>query len=200
MVDNKQSESGFALLVSLIIVSVVISIGLSILDVTIKQVRLTTNSTDSEIAFHAANAGMECARYWRRDKKVEIEGDPAVPTASGQAISDITCFGETVDNYADTSLGGAGGELLHYSFEFDWGGGGSCSEIDMVVALADYSGAGMTVTSATMRGLVPGYPSGEVFDCPASSVCTVVSTKGYNRSCAQKSSYGTVQREVLLEF
>jgi len=28
----------------------------------------------------------------------------------------------------------------------------------------------------------------------------VISAKGYNRGCAQKNSYGTVQRDVLLEL
>ena len=53
---------------SLIVVSVVISIGLVVLDLTLKQLRLSTNSKDSETAFHAANAAMECARYWRNEK------------------------------------------------------------------------------------------------------------------------------------
>ena len=54
---------------SLIVVSVVISIGLVVLDLTLKQLRLSTNSKDSETAFHATNAAMECARYWRNEEK-----------------------------------------------------------------------------------------------------------------------------------
>ena len=81
-----QKESGFALLITLIVVGVVLSVGLSILDLSIRQVRLSTNAKESELAFHAANAGMECARYWRRASSSEME--------TGQAIEPV-CFGET---------------------------------------------------------------------------------------------------------
>lgn len=75
--QNKR-ETGFALLMTLIVVSVVVSIGLTVLDLSIKQVRLSTNAKESEIAFHAANAGMECARYWRRAASTTVERGGAI--------------------------------------------------------------------------------------------------------------------------
>ena len=85
MVDNYSQKTGFALLISLIVVSVVLSVGLVILDLTIKQVRLAATTADSETAFHAANAGMECARYWRRNLD-----DAAL---LGGNINSVECFG-----------------------------------------------------------------------------------------------------------
>lgn len=211
MEDNKQSQSGFALLVSLIVVSVVVSIGLVLLDVTTKQLRLSSNSTDSELAFHAANAGMECARFVRRQAAAAIEGDEfaASPIPPGGSIDGISsCFGTSVvapavgsvsvDNTND-------GDAFLYQYEFDWGTD-RCSEVDMVVAAANIftstatAGDGVSISEAVIRAEIPGYPRGQDLDCPAGSYCTVISVKGYNRSCANKNSFGTVQREVLLEF
>src|SRR6056297_3030355 len=100
MADNTQSQSGFALLVSLIVVSVVVSVGLVLLDVTIKQLRLSSNSTDSEIAFHAANAGMECAQFWRRDLSDAIQGDQfaSTPEPSGANMPNVICFDDPGGN------------------------------------------------------------------------------------------------------
>jgi hypothetical protein len=41
-------------------VAVVVSITLAVIELTIKQLNLTVTAKDSEIAFHAANAGIEC--------------------------------------------------------------------------------------------------------------------------------------------
>jgi len=212
MEDNKHTQSGFALLVSLIVVSVVVSIGLVLLDVTTKQLRLSSNSTDSELAFHAANAGMECARYIRREARAAIEGDEfATPLVNpGGSISGIgSCFGTSVvatvgsvvvDNLND-------GDAFLYQYEFEWGTESDrCSEVDMVVAAADIfntptiPGNGVTITNTNMRAAIPGYPRGQDLVCPPGSFCTAISVKGYNRSCASKDSFGTVQREVLLEL
>jgi type II secretory pathway pseudopilin PulG len=210
MADNKQSQSGFALLVSLIVVSVVVSIGLALLDVTIKQLRLSSNSTDSEIAFHAANAGIECSQYWRRKLADTIEGDQfALPTAvppGGSIAGSLNCFGVNDDNseYATISvpISGAGDAVL-YQYEFSWAGGNRCSEVDMLVVTTDVFGtidAQIDYSDISAIGVLPGYPTGQDLNCQIGSFCTVISSKGYNKSCAQKNSFGTVQREVLLEL
>ena len=211
MKDNKQTQAGFALLISLIVVSVVVSIGLVLLDVTTKQLRLSSNSTDSELAFHAANAGMECARYIRREASDAIEGDEfaATPIDPGGSITGVSCFGQgvsaTVQDVIDTEPTDDDGEAFLYQYEFDWGTD-RCSEVDMVVAAANIftstatAGDGVTISETAIRALIPGYPRGQDLVCPAGSYCTVISVKGYNRSCTNKDSFGTVQREVLLEL
>ena len=206
MADNKTSQSGFALLVSLIVVSVVVSVGLVLLDVSIKQIRLSSNSTDSEIAFHAANAGMECAQYWRRQQSAAIQGDQFAtpsPIGSGGTMSGITCFDDPdgPQNVSDTgeASGSGDGEVHTYKYEFDWASDDRCTEIDMVVVAADVFGNGMEATNMSDVNVIPGYPN-STLDCPAGSFCTAISAKGYNRNCDQKDSFGTIERDVLLEF
>ncbi len=193
MKHRNHSETGFALLMTLIVVGVVISVGLSILDLSVKQVRLATNARDSEISFHAANAGMECAQFWRRNRAAAMEvGDPVTLACFGSgtfpnAVTDPTVVNVTGD-----------GEAFQYEFMFTWGTPSRCSAINLVVASSTESGAGMTITD--MGGLVPGYPDGNSKTCAAGARCTVASVRGYNRACDTISAFGTVEREVLLQY
>jgi type II secretory pathway pseudopilin PulG len=192
---NTERQAGFALLISLIVVGVVISVGLSILDLSIKQVRLSSNAKQSELAFHAANAGMECARYWRRENSALIEN-------GGNINPD--CFDVPAGTITPTSPSVTGdGKAFQYQYEFDWGSGTDvrCTSVNMLVASSTSGGSGVTI--GNINGLIPGYPdvadTGEKI-CGAGSRCTTISVEGYNLSCANKLGYGVVQREVLLEF
>jgi Tfp pilus assembly protein PilX len=186
----KKSESGFALLMTLIVVTIVISIGLSVLDLSIKQVRLSTNARDSEIAFHAANAGMECARYVRRMNSDEME--------KGETFSD-SCFSNTVTPTRTDIVNTADGQVFRYDYAISWGEvtAPRCSQITTLVASSSVTGAGLVITN--MLTLVPGYPENDK-SCAVGERCTVISVRGYNKACANISQYGIVQREVLLQF
>jgi Tfp pilus assembly protein PilX len=211
MVDNKKKQSGFALLVSLIVVGAVLSIGLVIIDLSIKQVRLAATTKDSEIAFHAANAGMECARYWRRQASTSME-------AGAQTSQPLGCFSviaADIPGSSNSVVNGPGrvsaapaaavattgsGSAYAYEYEFTWGTPGvdeRCTSITTVVAVSNITGPGVTIDN--MRDLIPGYTSATL-SCGAASRCTAVSVQGYNRRCLQKNGFGTIQREVLLEF
>jgi len=192
---NTEKQGGFALLISLVVVGVVISVGLSILDLSIKQVRLSSNAKESELAFHAANAGMECARYWRREEADRIE--------TGQSFNP-TCFGGTLVSNTVTPIPSANvvgdGEVFQYKYEFTWGEGTEvrCTSVNMIVASANASGIGVTTTAMTR--FIPGYPVRDSTHCPAGAHCSTVSVQGYNLLCANKGGYGVAQREVLVEF
>lgn len=189
----RREERGFALLMTLIVVTIVIAIGLTVLDLSTKQVRLAANARDSEIAFHAANAGMECARYWRNQSSVLME--------SGAAISP-TCFtgGSLFSNNKTTISSDSNGAVYKYDYSFTWAGGNRCSEITTLVASAVALGSGITISN--MNTLIPGYPGGipDTKTCNAGERCTVLSVRGYNKPCGSTTGYGTVQREVLLQF
>jgi hypothetical protein len=186
---NKQSQ-GFALLMALIVVSVVISIGLSVLDLTMKQVRLSTNSKDSEIAFHAANAGLECARYWQAVSTTTME--------AGASISP-SCFGVSAGSVSGVPVSATDGTAHQYTFEIEWGTSPNqrCSKINMLSIVSDLSAES---TVAGMNTLMPGYAYGDTKDCEAGGRCSVLSVQGYSRPCGEIGAQGTVQREVLLEL
>ncbi len=56
---NAKVSAGFALLLTMIVVAVTLAVGLSLLNITLKQFTLSSTSRDSEIAFHAADSGLE---------------------------------------------------------------------------------------------------------------------------------------------
>jgi Tfp pilus assembly protein PilX len=203
MKSNLQRRAGFALLMTLLVVSVIISVSLTILDVTIKQVRLSSSAKDSEIAFHAASAGLECAQYQRRFQSTAME--------SGTTIT-ANCFGQTAYMINSTvsnisrqavTVSGTGATASRYSYQATWGvtGETKCSQIDTIVIKAPSSTA--VVSSSVMRTIIPGYP-GTGKACPLGGICTVISVRGFNRTCPTTTGgsfpAGTVQREVLLEY
>lgn len=64
MTHSPNSSRGFALLVAVVLTSVLLSVGLALLDITYKQILLSTTAKQSETAFYAADSALECALYW----------------------------------------------------------------------------------------------------------------------------------------
>ncbi len=65
MNKHTPQTGGFALLLTLIISSVALSIGLSLLDITVKQLSLGATARESEIAFQVAATAMNCLQFAR---------------------------------------------------------------------------------------------------------------------------------------
>lgn len=58
------SPRGFTLLIALIVTSVLVSIGLALVDVAYKQVVLSSTAKNSQIAFYNADSALECGLYY----------------------------------------------------------------------------------------------------------------------------------------
>lgn len=198
---TRKSEAGFALLITMVVVGVILSVGLSILDLSIKQVKLSTNAKESEVAFHAANAGMECGRYWRRQSAAEMTvGDPVSPScfATTPTFSALSQFPAAPG--AGTRVAGDG-EAFMYTYAFTWGAvpDQRCTALTTLVASTTSTGAGATVTN--MSATLAGYKSsGNDWYCAPGSRCTVIAVRGYNKPCNAITGYGVIEREVLLQF
>ncbi len=190
------NQKGFALLMSLIVVGVVVSVGLTILDLSIKQLMLSSNSKDSEIALHAANAGLECVQYWRNKEANKLE--------LGQDVT-FGCFNQskTISSVGVTKDGGTGNIYKYELFAnptdgFTWGlNNDRCSKITLVIFNSD-SSVGNVLKNTNMNAVVSGYPDTEK-ECEAGGRCAVISVQGYNKPCGSIGNHGTLQREVLLE-
>lgn len=176
---SNSQQSGFALLLTLVVVSVVLAIGLSLLDITVKQLSLSSTARDSEVAFHAANAGLECSQKTRKD----IDIITAIPNTGVQ----FDCFQTNqVSSYS------ASGQTREYSIEFDWNNGQQdlCTQIDMYIMDAT---AGAYTYNFSNQGLVSK-------ECTNGNICTVMFSRGYNRGCSNLAGLRTVQRELTIEF
>ncbi len=185
MIYHKNTQQGFALLMSLVIVGVVISVALSLIEITIKQVRLSTTGRDSESAFYAANGGAECMQYHRRTDFASFE-------AQTNNVS-VSCFGDT-----DTANGASlGAGIFRYDYELNWSVEKRCSKVTMITLNSNPGDPAVTLNDVPT--VIPSYPDDD-FICPGGGRCTIMSVKGYSATCANINNAGVVEREVLLEL
>jgi hypothetical protein len=173
---------------------VLLGVSASLLNITLKQYQLAGVSYASEVAFQAANAGMECALYhdWNDDVDGSAPGKQGpfdVPgNYTGQTSSvTLNCMG---DSHINGSGSESGDEQI---FELEWSNGGEtlCTEIS-VYKYYEESGYDGDSTGPQV------YVEGD-FDkiCPEDSECTVIQSRGYNVAC---NSIGTAARVVEREY
>lgn len=107
---NKYSK-GFALLFSIVVVSVVVVTTLAISSLVRKGLDLTSIGERSMEAFFAADAGLECALYWDIHER---SGD-YFPRSTSPAKR-IECFG---NNLTPSSSGSSNNRTYHFSLSGD---------------------------------------------------------------------------------
>ncbi|MEK7075414.1 MAG: pilus assembly PilX N-terminal domain-containing protein [Patescibacteria group bacterium] len=85
---KQKSKKGFTLLMATVISSLLLSIGISIYNITLKELILSSYGRNSQFAFYAADTGLECALYWNIKKDAFSTTTP----------STIECDGKTIEN------------------------------------------------------------------------------------------------------
>src|SRR4051812_30828309 len=88
-------QRGFTLLIAIILSSVVLTVGLSLLDVAYKQVVLSSTAKQSQVAFYNADSALECALYY--DQKFNAF-DYTAPANQ----SSLTCSSTPVTNFTSS--------------------------------------------------------------------------------------------------
>lgn len=125
-------KNGFALLLSLIVTSILLVVGLGVSGVAFREIQLSGFGNQSEIAFYAAETGLECGMYWDKvmapvltddgddtndNASVFVDGSPVPPPISCNSV-DITPS-PLIDSSGDT-------------VEFNLGSGNTpCAEVDV---------------------------------------------------------------------
>jgi len=202
-------QDGITLLITLLLMGVLLGVSTALLGVTLKQYQLAGISYDSEVAFQAASAVIECALHHDYElfpnSPFNVPSDPLGPNvfAKQSVRPSMTCMGITVQSTVrpndpwyswdlDTvnHLAMIGNEQY---FQFDWGN--TCSEVSIYkflepVALDPDTNANWAVMVGN-TDFRPGSP------CPEGSTCTVVQARGYNVSCA---NINTAPRVVEREY
>lgn len=155
---NKKNAGGYTLLFSVLVSSVVLAIGISILNISKKEFLLATSARESTTAFFSADSGLECAMY---------HDDGRFSTTS-TANPTISC-GLTSATVPKTSSGGIYGT---YSYSFD-------------IRLADSACSRVTINKYYINGsieteiLTRGYNTG--WDSMTSS-CTKSNSRRVERA------------------
>lgn len=198
-------QDGITLLITLLVMGVLLGVSASLLNVTLKQFQLSGIAYASEIAFQAANAGMECALW--HDYKVDASHADSNPVLNPFAVPDdptltqstrptIECMGLAAVP-ADVSYSDGDDGLMksgqQQRFKFTWDVFGSDLSICSDVSVYKFaSTTQVTVNGERMRG------NNDVNNaCPQGSVCTVIQSRGYNVECAE---VGNQSRVVEREY
>lgn len=202
---QRATEQGFALLITLVVVSVVLAVGLSMLFITTKQYVLAVTAIESEKAFQAAQVGLECLRYNRSLPATRED------LLNGGGAPDIRCANEPhfSANSSNTPIDSMSSDAFRYwtySYSYKYGikdASGqvaSCTEPTIFITdFREYNPANPADREFTLT--VVGQGLNEM-KCTAGTVCTAIFAKGYNRPCDNTSlnSIFTIQREITVQY
>lgn len=194
---NHKTQKGFALLITLLTVGVVVSATLAIVELSRMQLQLSVDSRDAEIAFSAANAAKECAQYIRNSESATIFDGARIN--SGCLEQNFSA--DAIPLGVASSVNGSS-RLRRYQYRIDWTDSGlaRCSEINMIVVFAidgiPTIGSG---GNNSLKRIISNYRN-DSMSCEAGSECTIIAAAGYNSTCGNRNTQGVLKREVLLEF
>lgn len=74
----KSPKNGFVILYAVIITTVVLVVGVSLMNIIAKQLVLSSISRNSKLAYYAALSGKECAEYWKSAQRHTYNSLPLV--------------------------------------------------------------------------------------------------------------------------
>lgn len=89
---KQKTEAGFALLIAVIFMSVMLAIGLALGSISYKQQVLASDAIRSQYAFYAADAGLECALFADQQMSPSLF---AFPSSAPPSAPTMTCDGST---------------------------------------------------------------------------------------------------------
>jgi hypothetical protein len=182
MNNKRKKQEGITLLVTLLLMGVLLGVSASLLNITLKQFQLSGVGYSSEVAFQAANAGMECALY--RDW-VSKEYDIGALRNAVQCFSSVS----SSDIGSDPNTNGTVDSGEEQLFQYAWGTNPQkCSQISVYKFFNATAPVNLLINGVDVR------PSS---DCPANTICTVIQARGYNVACAVTT---TASRVVEREY
>lgn len=76
-------KKGFTLFIAIVVMGALLLISTSIVNIAVKQSLIANSGKESQVAFYAADTGMECALFW--DVK-NSSGQSAFATSTGSTI------------------------------------------------------------------------------------------------------------------
>lgn len=122
-------ERGFALLIAVIFMAVMLMFGVALSSIAYKQQLISSSGVESQYAFYAADGGLECALY--EDQQQGLFVYDATPGAS---VPSYTCGGMAAYSLPAsrqiTTIGGKSYQILQpYRFELDYGGVNRCVDV-----------------------------------------------------------------------
>ncbi len=87
--NTHNTQKGFALFIALVITGIILTASVAIVDIAVKELTLSSGDRESQQAFYAADAALECARYG------DYKGDPLTGASVFYESGTLNCDGLT---------------------------------------------------------------------------------------------------------
>jgi Tfp pilus assembly protein PilX len=191
MKTRNTNKSGFALLLALIVSSVVLAIGVSILNISVNQINLASTARESEVAFQAAHAGIDCMWYWRYKRTNNFLSN----RNTNPVAQTVACFeSNSISQTATQPVKSSAGYVNKFTNKFQWGTPARCTEVTLIVMNAETADLTYNVGNTAIGN------NGSK-RCTMGGICNILISDGYNRACNEvDSSIFSTQREIAVEF
>jgi Tfp pilus assembly protein PilX len=102
--NTQPSQKGFALLIAVIFMSVMLSLGLSLGSIAYKQSVLASGAIKSQYAFYVADAGLECLLYADQQQNLFAYPDSAPTSAPVMTCGGVAPFSTPTFTYSGTQF------------------------------------------------------------------------------------------------
>lgn len=175
-------DRGFTIFFAMLVASLALAIGLSIYDLTVRELDLSSTATQSQYAVYAADTGAECALYWDAEESPAINGIPSAfgttsPPKGKWAASGVLCSTDASNASLDvTTLPPPPSDIALYP---------ECSGNPGATWCIGAAGNGATTTFSLSFSPQPYCAVVQVvkYTNPSGVLFTTVNSRGYN-TCA----------------
>jgi len=149
--NEKRNKRGIALLFSVMLSAIFLSIALGVLNISVKELNFSSSAKDTNNAFFAADSGVECALYNDKTASTIFAADVNANT--------INCFGN------ETLLKSAFPNFVFNIFSLG-SNNNFCAIVTVVKTLDNNTPPGVILTTITSKG----YNVGDYPDCTSSNI------------------------------
>jgi len=118
---KKNNQKAFVSMIALLLANVFLVIGLSVFNIALREVILSSGSKESLFAFYAADGGMECALYW------DIQED-AFSTSTPASTLNCSEQNAIINTYLDCGIDGLDCVRMDFRLDYD---SGACVKVDV---------------------------------------------------------------------
>ncbi len=188
---SAQKNKGYTLLFAVVVSTLVLSIGISILNIAKKEFLLATSARDSAAALYAADGGLECAIYSDQGTLLitGVPRDTFNPTTNKTANFGCNVPYKFVQADVNTSSTGAAspGEGV-FKFHARFGSDGtSCAVVTVTKYKVTTAGVTKLKTNIQSRGYNTGWKATLPIDAQNSGSCDTPSAKRVERALSYSS-------------
>ena len=198
------TDSGYTLLFAMIVASIVLALGVSILTISRKEFILSSSATQSTNAFYAADSGLGCAEYWANTSgpnefatSTTVTQTNMTCSSSGSQITvyvcksgDSQCSDPYLDNKAPTDISDNSSGTYEFTFYVPFSTDGTLTNYSCAAVTVDryysknpnLSNIEYPYTDITSAGFNIGWHQTSTSGVPLKGDCSTISPKKVNRT------------------